>query len=122
MLRKSLAISALLLAGGGVGFAADLPTEKPAPAPAYVPPIYNWTGFYLGVNAGAAWNNGGSVNIFDPTIPLNDRFRIGSQVGFIGGGQAGYNFQTGAFVWASRPTSKASQEADRRSTTGPMRS
>jgi outer membrane immunogenic protein len=99
MFRKLSVIAALLLVSGGAAFAADLPTAKPAPPPIYVPPVFSWTGFYLGVNAGAAWNNGGSVNIFDPTVPSNNRFGIGSNVGFIGGGQAGYNFQTGAFVW-----------------------
>ncbi len=35
--------------------AADLPRK----APAYVAPIgYNWTGFYLGVNAGYGWTSG----------------------------------------------------------------
>jgi outer membrane immunogenic protein len=79
-------------------FAADLPTAKPAPA--FVPPpIFSWTGFYAGINAGAAWNNGGNVTIFDPTIPATRVFGVGSTVAFIGGGQLGFNYQIGAFVW-----------------------
>ena len=35
---------------------ADLPPRYPQPyaAPAYAP-IYNWTGFYFGINGGGGW-------------------------------------------------------------------
>ena len=46
---------------------------------------YSWAGPYLGVNLGYAW---GSVHN-NPTEPS----------GLVGGVQAGYNWQTGAFVW-----------------------
>jgi hypothetical protein len=91
---------------GGSAFAADLPTAKPAPA--FVPPpIFSWTGFYAGLNAGAAWNNHGNVTIFDPTIPATRVFGVGGTVAFIGGGQLGYNFQTAPSCGALRPTFKA---------------
>jgi outer membrane immunogenic protein len=87
--------------------AADLPTRKEAPAPVFVPPPFTWTGFYIGVNAGGIWPSGGrGASIFDPNAGI-DGFGLstsfpgglGSQsAGFIGGGQAGYNWQTGAFV------------------------
>ena len=100
MLRKSLLVFASLVCSAGAGFAADLPTTKAPPAPVYAPPpVFSWTGFYIGVNAGAAFSNGGSLNIFDPTIPANFHASVGSNVGFIGGGQAGFNYQVGAFVW-----------------------
>jgi outer membrane immunogenic protein len=35
--------------------AADMPTKMPVKAAPIVAP-YNWTGFYVGVNAGGAWN------------------------------------------------------------------
>jgi len=46
-----------LIALAGAAIAADLP---PAPgnyykAPAFVPPPYSWTGFYVGVNGGGAF-------------------------------------------------------------------
>ena len=65
--------------------AADMPTKAlPASVP---PPPYNWSGFYVGANFGGAWANG-SLN-----IPNNNFY--GGLTEFIGGVQAGYNFQTG---------------------------
>jgi outer membrane immunogenic protein len=61
--------------------AADLPTKAP-----YVPmPVaYNWTGPYLGINAGGGW--------------LRDEW--GHHNGGLIGGTLGYNFQPGGpWVW-----------------------
>ena len=84
----------------------------PIKAPVYKAPIaappYNWSGFYVGVNFGGGWSSG-SLN-----IPGNNLY--GGLTEFIGGVQAGYNFQAGHFLfgvegdfdWAelcsSRPT------------------
>src|SRR5262245_19145465 len=65
--------------------AADMPT-KALPAPISVPP-YNWSGFYVGANFGGAWTSG-SLNIPDNSF-------YGGLTEFIGGVQAGYNFQAG---------------------------
>jgi outer membrane immunogenic protein len=103
---KGVAIVALTGVGAMAAQAADLPTRKEAP-PVFVPPPFTWTGFYIGVNAGGLWPSGSrSATIFDPNASKNGAFLsadfpggLGSQsVGFIGGGQAGYNWQTGAFV------------------------
>jgi outer membrane immunogenic protein len=104
---KGVAIAALTAVGTIAAQAADLPTRKEAPAPVFVPPPFTWTGFYIGVNAGGIWPSGSrSATIFDPAAAANGGFLsasfpggLGSQsAGFIGGGQAGYNWQTGAFV------------------------
>ena len=104
---KGVAIVALMAAGTVVAQAADLPTRKEAPAPVFVPPPFTWTGFYIGVNAGGIWPSGGrNASIFDPDSSFDGGFLtssfpggLGSQsAGFLGGGQAGYNWQTGAFV------------------------
>jgi outer membrane immunogenic protein len=54
------------------------------------------------VNAGGLWPSGSrGASLFDPTGIFSAGFPggLGSQsAGFIGGGQAGYNWQTGAFV------------------------
>ncbi|WP_245286845.1 hypothetical protein [Bradyrhizobium sp. Tv2a-2] len=69
--------------------AADMPVKAPPPPP----PPYNWSGFYLGANLGGAWTNG-SLN-----IPGNNLY--GGITEFVGGVQAGYNFQLAIFclVW-----------------------
>jgi outer membrane immunogenic protein len=82
--------------------AADMPIK----APRYVEPAANWTGWYIGAHAGAAWqktdvttNSGGTeyINGYDIFIPNpNASF---SKSGFIGGGQIGYNWQHGNFVF-----------------------
>src|SRR5579864_5420493 len=104
---KSVAIVALTTLGAAAAQAADLPTRKEAPAPIFVPPPFTWTGFYVGVNAGGIWPSGSrEASIFDPNSGTDFGFinagfpgGLGSQsAGFIGGGQAGYNWQTGAFV------------------------
>jgi outer membrane immunogenic protein len=103
---KGVAVAALTAVGAVAAQAADLPTRKEAPAPVFVPPPFTWTGFYIGVNAGGLWPSGGrNASILDSN-PLTTAFvsagfpgGLGSQsAGFIGGGQAGYNWQTGAFV------------------------
>ncbi len=99
------AAAALTVAGAFAAQAADLPTKKgPAPAPIFVPPPFTWTGFYVGLNAGAVWGSGSvSSTLFANGFPIlatdwPGGNLGGSQTGFIGGGQAGYNWQTGAFV------------------------
>ena len=62
--------------------AADLPRGTPYKAPAYVAQ-YNWTGFYLGIVGGGAWQSDS-----DPKM----------KGGFVGG-TAGYNWQTGNVVF-----------------------
>jgi outer membrane immunogenic protein len=99
---------ALTAVGTVVAQAADLPTRKEAP-PVFVPPPFTWTGFYVGLNAGAIIRSGSNNNfsIFDPNAGIDGNFIVnafpfgdngGGKTGFIGGGQAGYNWQTGAFV------------------------
>ena len=102
---KGVAIAALTAVGTVAAQAADLPTRKEAPAPVFVPPPFTWTGFYVGLNAGGIWASGSrSASLFAPAtfpFPVASYFPggLGSQGGgFIGGGQAGYNWQTGAFV------------------------
>lgn len=76
---------ALLVAGTAAASAADLPTRTYTKAPVLVQ-VYNWTGFYIGVNAGIGgdktdYNFGGvaSGNV--------------TSFGGFGGGQIGYNYQ-----------------------------
>jgi outer membrane immunogenic protein len=101
-IRSALLASAAILTAGSA-FAADLPARVAAPAP-YVaaPPIFTWTGFYVGVNAGAGFNNrnnGYVTNGFGTTtFVTSSGFGNGNDVGFTGGGQVGYNWQFGSWV------------------------
>lgn len=72
--------------------AADMParTAMPAKAPAYVAPVFSWTGPYIGINGGWGWGSsdysGGAFN-GSPDID-----------GGLIGGTIGYNWQMGAAV------------------------
>jgi outer membrane immunogenic protein len=100
--RLSTAIAVIGLMGTPV-LAADIPVKAPAPAPA---PVYNWTGWYVGVNAGASMGNVKTdFNVAPVTVATNilNHHTVhipgfaGSNTewpdGFMGGGQIGYNWQ-----------------------------
>ena len=59
---QKLFLAGVALLFSAPGFAADLPVV-PAPAPVAYP---SWTGFYIGVHAGAAWQSFSSGSINDP--------------------------------------------------------
>ena len=70
-------------------------------------PIFTWTGFYVGVNAGYGWQNNNDNSFFVPagTFPITApaasgivSFAEDDGDGFVGGGQIGYNYQMGTFV------------------------
>lgn len=76
---------------------------KAAPAP-IVAPVYNWTGFYVGLNAGAVFGHAedATTTVFSPTgyfatssVPAIAAVGNPSmdQTGFTGGIQLGYNWQ-----------------------------
>ena len=75
----------LLTGAASSAFAADLPVK--APPPLLPLPVYNWTGFYIGGNLGGAWS---SATLTDNPTGASIS---GSNSGFIGGGQIGYNWQ-----------------------------
>jgi outer membrane immunogenic protein len=97
-------------------FAADLPVYTKAPAVALV---YDWTGYYIGTNLGYSFGRGSTngnvtgtqnVSVFRTagptlvtsvttalgTLPLTGRADVN---GFIGGGQLGYNWQRGTWLF-----------------------
>jgi outer membrane immunogenic protein len=108
MLRsKPTLISSAALLGGATmtALAADLPGPPPAYPPpqapaAYVPapPPFSWTGFYLGGNAGYGWSSGsGTLTTGFPNPVGTDTFSASGN-GFVGGGQAGFNYQWSSVV------------------------
>ena len=83
---KKVLLAALMAGAASSAMAADLPTRKAPPAPQVyaAPPVFSWTGFYVGVNGG--WGGGSSGGDF------------GSPTGGLVGGTVGYNYQVGQFV------------------------
>src|ERR1700736_3879603 len=55
MKRMLIGIAAVTSLFATSAFAADLPMRSYTKAPAYVEPVYNWTGFYVGGNVGYSW-------------------------------------------------------------------
>jgi len=90
-----LAGTAGIVLAASAASAADLPVRT-APAPIPVVPIFTWTGFYVGVNAGVGWNTNSDSNVFLPGVGFVSSG--GDDAVFVGGGQIGYNYQVGSFV------------------------
>ncbi|KJC37268.1 membrane protein [Bradyrhizobium sp. LTSP849] len=83
-MKKVLLASACLFALAAPASAADLAARPYTKAPAPMAAVYNWTGFYLGIVGGGAWEDSST----DPKV----------KGGFVGG-TAGYNWQTGNVVF-----------------------
>lgn len=118
-MKKALFSAVSFAALAGAAMAADLPSRK-APVVTAPPPM--WTGFYAGLNAGGTWANSNAQTLGVGLVATNDAqfwtapifnnadaysraasasngLNSGSNGGFIGGGQIGYNWQfTGSFV------------------------
>jgi outer membrane immunogenic protein len=77
-------------AASGGAQAADL-AYKAAVAP---PPAASWEGWYIGLHAGAAWQQGHANGQTD-----YGSLSQTSTTSFIGGGQIGHNWQHGNFVY-----------------------
>jgi outer membrane immunogenic protein len=98
MSRIALGAVALISAVSSVQ-AADLPYESRAPYTVNQPlNMYSWAGPYLGGNLGWDW---GTVDN-NPTRPS----------GFVGGAQAGYNWQTGPWVFGAEGDLQATGASD----------
>ncbi|MFC6788936.1 outer membrane protein [Methylobacterium komagatae] len=106
-MKKLVTSLAMFTALTAAASAADLPRR--APPPVFTPvPVFTWTGFYAGFNAGYGFD---ASNNSAPTIigvsPANRIFATGNVLqpgvlafsntsgneGFVGGGQIGYNYQ-----------------------------
>jgi outer membrane immunogenic protein len=104
VLAVSLFLATALLACGPIARAADLPAKA---APASAAPPYQWSGCYAGLNGG-----GGAIGTnFNTTVGpgtylaaadaaevTNDGTGSHDNTSFVGGGQAGCNWQSGTLV------------------------
>ncbi len=106
MKKAALGIIAIAALIGTPALAADMALKAPPPAPA---PACIWCGWYIGANGGYGWE--GSTGNLDPNFPnlfgasaavaggfIPSNLAVTPQGGF-GGGQIGYNWQKGQWVW-----------------------
>jgi outer membrane immunogenic protein len=112
-MRKILLSTVAIAAMSASAVAADLPRRQaaPTPAPIYVTPIFTWSGFYVGLNAGATFNdrkNGLRPAVINNGFVSNDvalydaavvgAYNDNNNSAFTGGAQLGYNWQFGSMV------------------------
>jgi outer membrane immunogenic protein len=107
-LASSLTGAVFSLAASGLALAADIAVKGPPPAPPA--PVYNWTGFYVGGNAGVSLGTFKTDFNAPTTVAATvsapglisasgaSTFGFGGTDtlypgGFIGGGQIGFNWQ-----------------------------
>jgi outer membrane immunogenic protein len=95
-MRRFIALTVVFFASIGFAQIASAgPERMEAKEMAPAPPPCDWSGFYIGVNAG--------ITNFQPRFTDLDYFegydtRTLDDTAFIGGGQLGYNWQMGALV------------------------
>lgn len=87
-MKKILLAAAVAALASTSALAADLAYK--APPPVYVPPAYNWTGFYIGAHLGGAF--GGSDSFNSNFVP-GGFATSNSNSSFLGGGQIGADYQ-----------------------------
>jgi len=100
-------VATFTLLAMGPATAADV-LSAPPPAP-----YYDWTGFYLGPHLGGIWD---AVDWFEDSTtsgsgglaPSGFHDASVRASSFFGGGQGGWNYQTGWFVWGIEADAAAS--------------
>jgi outer membrane immunogenic protein len=100
---KAILLSAigLMAFGASPAVAADLPARTYTKAPPMIAAIYDWSGFYVGLNGGGGlshncWTNTSTLGI--PTVPTATEGCRDATGGMVGG-QVGYRWQTTNFVF-----------------------
>jgi outer membrane immunogenic protein len=89
-MKKILAGAAVLLGTAVSAQAADMAVKAPY-LKAPVAMVYDWTGFYIGVNAGVGIGRD-YTRLAVPAVPSFEASYLNPQGG-LGGGQIGYNYQ-----------------------------
>ena len=109
---KKILLSSVALLGFTAGaMAADLPRRAAPPAYFAPVPVFTWTGFYVGVNAGYAWNNSDNGDCFGCNALTVDTpaFLLGSSAPVVplGGGILGLGAGAAAVATAGRGASRS---------------
>jgi len=93
----SITALAVIAAAAPAAIAADMPVRRPMPEMAVkapLPPIFNWSGFYVGAHAGYGWGR----SQFDAPVAGTDTFKTD---GWLAGGLVGVNYQVGQTVFGA---------------------
>jgi outer membrane immunogenic protein len=110
-MRRFLSLSCVscVLVAGLLNSANAADMSMPFKAPPMAPQASNWSGFYIGVNGGAGWGTAASsidlsglaAALGGGTTGITGTLPVGSHElnGFLGGGQIGYNWEFGNFVF-----------------------
>ncbi|HEY0144569.1 MAG TPA: outer membrane beta-barrel protein [Methylovirgula sp.] len=75
--------------------AADLPSSKGPPVYAPPPPVFSWTGVYIGGQVGYEWGRTTFATVNPVTGVIAGGFPAIDEQGVVGGGHVGYNYQLG---------------------------
>jgi outer membrane immunogenic protein len=93
-MKKLLASASILLAGTCGALAADLAIQPAYKSPQVVPAVYNWTGIYVGVNAGYGSGKQDPLGLFSNDFNRFDYTLSGGMIG----GTIGAQIQSGHVV------------------------
>ena len=100
-LQPTLLATVAVIGFASIASAADMPVK----APVYRTPVatvYNWSGCYIGLNAGGGWARTEFTNTVNTTafghLDPGEGFTYDNS-GFVGGGQIGCNYQVNQWVF-----------------------
>ena len=109
--KSAAALAFATALGVGAASAADLGARPYyGKAPAYADALYNWSGFYVGGHVGGSstnqsWTNTARTALFGDLDPGQGFRQRGT--GVFGGGQMGYNWQAGPYLFGLEGTASA---------------
>jgi outer membrane immunogenic protein len=101
MKKIAFATAALSMLLTGAASAADLAARPYTKAPPMVAAVYNWTGFYVGINGGGGWADKCWDIYRNVNTAVGPAFREGCHTASGGtvGGQIGYRWQASNWVF-----------------------
>ena len=108
MKKLAIAVLAALAALAVPAFAADMALK----APPVVAPVFNWTGWYAGLNVGGSFGEARDTLNVTGGVPASSS-PCAHLDGVIGGGQIGYNWLSGNLLFGLEANIKAAASANR---------
>jgi outer membrane immunogenic protein len=96
MMRRLLLAATAVAVVAGSALAADLPSREAPPVYVPPPPVFTWSGLYVGAQIGYAWGTD-SLSVTDPNgiQVISGSYKPN---GVIGGAHVGYNLQLNTLV------------------------